>query len=371
MRTLIVSDLHLGSRKHGDLLRRPEQREVLLSALERDVERLVLLGDVFELRHGPARDALAAGRGFFEDLGRRFAGREVVLLAGNHDHALVAPWLERRRRDGPPAPLGLETRAQPQDVSPAVAQLAEWAAGTRLSVAYPGVWVREDVYATHGHYLDVRLTLPTFERMGAGIVGRLLGAGEPPHTAEGYDAQLAPLYAWVDAIAQQAPTGRMLNGSGTVGAWRMVSGRGRRRVLSLSAAAAFPLAVAALNRAGLGPLRAEVSGDELRRGALRAMGATVDSLGIEAAHVVFGHTHRSGPLPGDLWHEWGTRGGTRLINSGSWIFETHFMTRVDADSPYWPGGGVVVERSGPPRLERLLADAGHEQLRAAGTAAST
>ena len=92
MSTLIVSDLHLGSRSGVDLLRHREIREVLWRELE-TVDRLVLLGDVLELRHGPHRDALEAARSFFQELGEVFAGREVVVLAGNHDYALMSTWL--------------------------------------------------------------------------------------------------------------------------------------------------------------------------------------------------------------------------------------------------------------------------------------
>ena len=88
-------------------------------------------------------------------------GAEVVLVPGNHDHALVAPWLEaaaarRRRRSGSPRRSRRATRRR-----------ARAAIGARcwrpraLSVAYPGVWLRDDVYATHGHYLDLHATLPT------------------------------------------------------------------------------------------------------------------------------------------------------------------------------------------------------------------
>jgi hypothetical protein len=68
MRTLILSDLHLGSRSQSDLLRRPEMRAPLLEAVA-EVDRVVLLGDVLELRHGPLREAMEAARPFFEDLG--------------------------------------------------------------------------------------------------------------------------------------------------------------------------------------------------------------------------------------------------------------------------------------------------------------
>ena len=88
MRTLIISDLHLGSASGADVLRREDLRAPLLAALA-DVDRLVLLGDILELRHGPLRDAMAAARAFFEDLGRALAGRELISTAGNHDHALI------------------------------------------------------------------------------------------------------------------------------------------------------------------------------------------------------------------------------------------------------------------------------------------
>ncbi len=45
-------------------------------------------------------------------------------------------------------------------------------------------------------------------------------------------------------------------------------------------AAAFPVLVAALNRAGVGPLRAELSGRALRQAGLRGMETVRDQLGI-------------------------------------------------------------------------------------------
>jgi len=57
VRTLVISDLHLGSRNGVDVLRRPAAQRALVEALE-GVDRLVILGDLLELRHGPMRDAL-------------------------------------------------------------------------------------------------------------------------------------------------------------------------------------------------------------------------------------------------------------------------------------------------------------------------
>ena len=61
VRTLVISDLHLGATTRADLLRRPELREPLIEAV-RGVDRLVILGDGLELRDGPQRDGARARR---------------------------------------------------------------------------------------------------------------------------------------------------------------------------------------------------------------------------------------------------------------------------------------------------------------------
>ncbi len=387
MRTLIVSDLHLGGVSQSDLLRRPELRRPLLEALQ-NVDRLVLLGDVLELRHGPARDAMAAARPFFEDLGRALARRELIVVAGNHDHALIEPWLARRG-EVDESPLAVEQLLDPAEVSPMLKRIAEWASPARTRAAYPGLWVRPDVYATHGHYLDCHLTVPTLERLSMAAMSRLLGRpAEGFHSAEDYEAVSAPVFAWRDAVARDGRTGAALNGVATVGAWRALAGdsasggrgsndgprrggRARggalpslaRRLRRRALVAAFPLAVGALNRGGLGPLRADISSGELRRAGLAAMGEVSERLGLHDAYVVFGHTHRAGPLPDDHGHEWRGRGGARLVNSGSWTYAPVFLTSSPGESPYWPGTCVVVEDSGPPVLRRLLLDRSHAELR--------
>src|SRR4051794_41456110 len=97
VRTLVVSDLHLGARTGVDVLRRPGARGALLERLD-GVDRLVLLGDTLELRHGPLREALAAARPVLEAIGAAMARGEGVLVAGNHDHPPPTPWLRGRRR---------------------------------------------------------------------------------------------------------------------------------------------------------------------------------------------------------------------------------------------------------------------------------
>jgi hypothetical protein len=347
----------------------------LLEVLE-DVDRLVLLGDVLELRHRPPRYAMAAARPFFEDLGRVLAGREIVVSAGNHDHLLVESWLGERALQAP-EPLGLEQRLLPEQASPMLAQLAEWASPARVSAAYPGLWIRPDVYAMHGHYLDCHLTVPTIERLSVAAMSRLLGRPAASFTrAEDYEAVAAPVFAWRDAVARDSRVGNAVNRVDTIRAWRALAGEAGgssriRKLRGLALAGAFPLAVAALNRAGLGPLRTDISTDELRRAGLRAMGEVADRLGLGDAHVIFGHTHRAGPLPGDSDAEWLGRGGARLMNCGCWTYDLVFLGRGAGETPYWPGSCVLVEDDGPPLLKRLLSDRSHAELAPAAAGAPT
>lgn len=388
MKTLIVSDLHFGSASRADVLRAPDARHALLSALA-GVERLVLLGDVLELRHGPRHAALQAARPFFEALGEKMAGAEIVIVCGNHDHALIDAFTQRRSEEEAPAPLGLEQWISPSEASPMAEQLADWAAPAKVQIAFPGLWVREDVYAIHGHYLDAHITVPTMERIAVSLMGKMVSRPQSAiASVEDYEAVTAPIYAWVDAVAAQGATRSALNGSATVKMWRMLHGdsgrdrsaetpsaNGDRRerlaaqvrhgmlapglgagLRSSAVRRGFPLAVGTLNRLGLGPLRADISAVELRRSALAAMGEVAARLGLGDAHVVFGHTHRAGPLPGDELSEWRGRGGARLINTGSWTYSSGFLRPGDTENPYWPGSCVVVEddRSSEPRVMRLL-----------------
>jgi hypothetical protein len=209
--------------------------------------------------------------------------------------------------------------------------------------------------------------VPIIERLGAALTVRL--AGEPsggPERAEDYEAALAPMYAWVDAVAQ---SGGLRGGRGDwsfqVAAWRALRGAGargglrglRRRGLQ----ATFPLVVAGLNWAGFGPLEADVSAVALRRAGLRALDEVLARLGVSAGHVIFGHTHRAGPLAGDDRGEWTGPAGARLLNTGSWVYEPGYLGDAPRESPYRPGfaavledGAMGVSEVGGPKLINLL-----------------
>ena len=372
MRTAIVSDLHLGAANDSDMLRRREALDVLLGGISGS-DRLVLLGDVIELRDRPLGEAIELAVPVLEEIAQSVDG-DLVLVPGNHDHRLVSGWLEQRALAGR-RPLRLADRAR-IDAWPASA-LRDALGDVEWRISYPGLWVRDDVYATHGHYLDRHLTIPTFERLGLALVERTLGLSpalpdpldDPDHQPEpdspdDYEQITAPIYAFLFALAQAGPLSGHPGGTPSKRVWDALSGgdsaAGKIRGWLLGSVA-LPGAVGVANRLGLGPVRADLSPGAITRAGVSAMGEVVERLRIDARHVVFGHTHRRGPMPGE--DEWRREGrGPNLWNAGSWVHSPSLLRSRADNSPYWPGTVVFVDDEGPPRMEHLLDDWTREDL---------
>jgi hypothetical protein len=372
VRTVVVSDLHIGAANDADLVRRPSFRERLTAELA-GAERLVLLGDVLELRDRPLPEVVRLARPVFADLGRAIGDGEIVVVAGNHDHHLVEPWLERRLL-GSAEPLGLEQFTEPEG---ALAILAEAAAPARVRAAYPGLWLADGVYAMHGHFLDRHLTIPTFERLGVAMVERVLGVppggdplappgGDERVTPAEYESAQAPVYALLFALAQATSrAGRGTPAEPSVRIFEALGG-GRSRAARvrgwLLGTVAVPGAVGLANRLGLGPVSADLSAGAITRGGVAAMREVASRLRIEARWLIFGHTHRRGPRAEEA--EWLLSGGGRMLNTGSWIHSPSLLGPTAATSDWWPGSVAVIEDA-EPRLEHLLDDLGREDLRRA------
>jgi hypothetical protein len=351
MPTAVISDLHLGALNESDMLRRPGVPERLVGALER-ADRVVLLGDTLELRERPIAVLLDVVRPLFERLAPVLAGKRVTLVPGNHDHQLAAPWLDRERLAGRPLGPVNEWPVGPDDGAAGV--LAGWLARSEVTLAYPGLWLAEGVYATHGHYLDLHLTVPRLESISASLVCRLSGRTQDCAGADDYEAVVAPMYGFHAGLAEGASRSTLARGN-TVSRsiWRRANGDGRVAKL-LVGRLTIPAAVATLNRLKIGPFKPELTGVELRQAGLLAMARVADVLAPDAEHVLFGHTHRAGPLPGDDQAEWMTLAGTRLWNTGNWYFESAFIAGLDDTNPYWPGTIAWVEPARSPRIEGAL-----------------
>jgi hypothetical protein len=330
--TLVISDLHLGSRLRHDVLTHPEPLHRLLEALE-GVERLVLLGDIVELLEERADRAMDVAEPILRLIGRTLGvGREVIFVPGNHDRVLVAKWIWRVGAD-----LAPDHRV-PVDATPELARIASWLAPAQVRVHYPGVWLAPRVWATHGHYLDRHLLPESAFGVTRGLLGRVPQPGAVPID---YELAGGPSLTHIEALLIKTlprPLAALAED-----------------VAELIRASTMPLARRHLLRPGMARLTASVLGAQMRRASLPALSHVVGRLGVDAECVVFGHVHRLGPLPGDLASRWrGPPGLPRLLNTGSWVYEPLLVHNATAPHPYWPGGAVMLENDRPPRAVGLL-----------------
>jgi predicted phosphodiesterase len=293
----VVSDLHLGIHTGADLLRRPEVQAKLFNGIA-DADEVVLLGDAIELRDESLAASLERALPFFRALGAALGGRRLTIVPGNHDHRLGEDALRRGGR------LGLEQRFEIMS-GDALQPVVEVLGGGPVQLAYPGVWLRADVYATHGHYLDCHSDAETFECRARALVERLRRLPRDAYSSPAdYEAALVPIYRLIDRVVQPAAVRGVAHGA-------------RRLIRRWERPRAEPGA-----RARLG---------------LPAMEELIRNLSIDARHVLFGHLHSPG--------RWRAGSGVELVNTGSWVRDSTSVS---------PGTCVFVPERGSPRLERLV-----------------
>jgi hypothetical protein len=332
MRTLVVSDFHLGARLRRDVLSRPDALEPLLEALA-TVDRLVLLGDVVELLEGRPARAMEVAEPVLRAIGGRLdPGAEVILVPGNHDGDLIAPWL---RANGVSPSLDA---AIPHDATPVLAQAVAALGSNRVRVRYPGVWLAEGIWATHGHYLDRHLLPEVAFGVARGLLGRLPRDGARPVD---YERAGGPSLTRVEALLTRwlpRPLASLVDD-----------------LAELLRAATMPRVPHRLLSRRMSPLMAGVLGTQMRRASIPALARVVHRLGVDADWVVFGHVHRCGPLPVDQPASWAGPGGSpRIVNTGSWVYEPLLVHHATPPHPYWPGGAVLLEEGRDPLAIGLL-----------------
>jgi hypothetical protein len=361
MKTAIISDLHLGTISGSDVLRDPGIRAVLLEEL-RGADRLILLGDVIELRERPLGAALDLALPALAEIGAALGGAEVVLVPGNHDARLTEPLLDGLSMAG--APLALDSAADP---SPGpTAAIAAALAPARLRIAYPGIWLRDDVYATHGNYMDAHLTLPRAECVAVALVRRIAGELPDEATPADYERLLRPIYGLSFGAAQSmGRRPRSPDRGPSEAAWELLAGeradRTRARRAKVRAVrAAFPLVVAGVNRLLHADFDADISGASIFRSGVAGGTEMARRLGVDAGHVITGHTHRGGPRPEE--GPWRLAGGGELHNTGNWVFSTALHNPGEPPNSYWPGTVTWLEDSSPPRRVELLGDHTHHDM---------
>lgn len=322
MRTLVISDLHIGSRLGRDVLRHPEALAVLLEALD-DVDRLVLLGDVVELAEGRPREAMLIAEPILRTIGRRMGPeRPIVLVPGNHDRSLARAWAVRQGAALTPDAL------VPPDASATLEALLGWLHPAEVEVRTPGVWLTPRVFAHHGHYLDRHLAPQS-------AWGRL-----KPEVRRSEDAVVGPI-AYERRRTRKPP----------------------RRFPRLRESAAEVLRAHTmpsprkLQPHRIAPVTRVLLGRQMQHAAIPALAHAMARIGVtDADWLVFGHVHRLGPVPGDAPALWQV-GATRIANTGSWIYEPLLLHHGGPPHPYWPGGAILIpDAESDPQPISLLED---------------
>ena len=221
--------------------------------------------------------------------------------------ARSSPWLDAARRK----PLGLET-AHPAGAAPRrrPRRSARWLGTKRTSVAYPGVCgcatTSTPPTATTS---TCTATMPTFERIAAGVMQR---ARRPAAGAAAARPTTTSACSRRCTRGSTPPRSASATTGAAAGAGRAAQGlraaRGRRPPADAAPRCWPPRsrsASAALNRLVVGPLSSDLSRPVAApQRPATAMAEAVARLGIDADHVIFGHTHRAGPLPDDDAAEW-------------------------------------------------------------------
>ena len=338
-RTLIISDLHIGGRFFHTVLTRPEPLARLLAALD-DIDRLVILGDAVELMERRPRRSMEIAQPIISAIGRRLGpDKQVIVVPGNHDAPFVRPWAWQ---------LGDRLRTEtevPLDCTPWLRAFTSWFAPARVNVSYPGVWLEPGVWATHGHYLDVHLVPISSYGFAR---GRLRGLPADRATPSEYEHQRR------HRRSQVRRQSKLAHGS----SW-LLDQSGELLRAALSAVIKHQLLRPRLSQVNAAVLRAQVN-----HAGIPALARVVHRLGIDADWVIYGHCHRLGPLAGDDLSVWqGPNGRPRIVNTGSWLYESPVAHGVQPPNPYWPGGAVLLEPEREPRAFGLLDDVPAQALR--------
>ena len=254
-------------------------------------------------RRGPARDPRRRGRAarpakrdiaelaapVLRELGEALGpDGELVITAGNHDHGLVAGWIDGRLETEPAGFLGLEQHIEPAEAGPLAAALAgharardACASSTRASGC-----ARTSTRST--------ATTPTCTRPcrpSSGSRRARWRAGSCALPEDGASARRLRGGARADvrlderahpAQRPRVPVRRRAAPRRARGSRSPARAAGSHPVRAAALGAGYAAAIAALNAAGLGPLERSLSGAALRRGYLHGIGEVVARLGIGA-----------------------------------------------------------------------------------------
>lgn len=389
MATAILSDLHLGAAHGDDLLRYPFFCDLLRDQLD-GIDHVVLLGDILDLRFQQLEDALLISAPFFAMLGDVLRGADhprVTYIPGNHDHHYAVRLIEGEQERAIEAGevFSLRQVVAPPDffLSRQLARLIGIPVEVRCAYFYDLLDSSEGpIFLIHGHYLDLHLGAAP-ARLLSLVQASIAAAGQ---TVEGlspdlYEAILRPQYELLHWIGQTPGGGliqsriyeRLRGGAPPNNRLGQIRRAALRRAASVGGRVGVALAETLANRLIKGGLSLTSPAREaLAEETLHAFNLSLEALdpylpeGMRC--VIFGHTHRPGPLedidPIDHWTVRMHGQETAVMNSGSWLYDSGKARRPDYRPQRWPGTFILIPDQGPPRLVEALGDLSREELEA-------
>jgi len=391
--TAILSDLHLGAAHGDDLLRYPFFCDLLREQLD-GIDHVVLLGDILDLRFQQLEEVLLTAEPFLTTLGNALRKAEhprVTFIPGNHDHHYAVRLMETAQERAIEAgePYSFQQVVAPPDffLSRQLARMMGIPVEVRVAYFYDILDSSEGpIFLTHGHYLDIHLGgAPA--RLLTLLQATIASAGQPVDalSPELYEAILRPQYELLHWIGQTPGGGliqsriyeRLRGGappSTRLGQFRRAALRG---AASVGGKVGVALAETLANRLIKGGLTLTSPAREAQAEAtIYAFNLSLEALEAYLPagmrYVIFGHTHRPGPLtdidPIDRWTVKMRGQETVVMNSGSWLYDGGKARRPDYRPQRWPGTFILVPDQGPPHLVEVLADLSKEELEAQLTA---
>ena len=201
------------------------------------------------------------------------------------------------------------------------------------------------------------MSIPTIECLGAELTMRIVGAIPDPAEVDDYGERSVRYYGFRGDFAVPGPERSWRRVRPTASAFRRLSSPRSKAGSRLLGSVAFPLAARGLGRALRRQFDTDISPQNISRAGLAAIREAVRRLGIDAEHVIYGHTHRPGPLERDDSSAWQLGNGTKLHATGCWNWSPGLCGPTAEQSLYWPGTVTWVEESGPPTRTELLATA--------------
>jgi UDP-2,3-diacylglucosamine pyrophosphatase LpxH len=387
--TAILSDLHLGAAHGDDLLRYPFFCDLLREQLD-GVDHIVLLGDILDLRFQQLEDALLISTPFLSMLGDALRGARhprVTYIPGNHDHHYAVRLIESEQERAIEAgePFTLRQVVAPPDffLSRQLARIIGGPVDVRFAYFYDTLESSEGpIFLIHGHYLDLHLGAAP-ARLLSLVQASIAAAGQ---TVDGfspdlYEAILRPQYELLHWIGQSPGGGQMQSriyerlrgGAPPSTRLRQIRRAALRGAASVGGRVGVALAETLANRIVKGGLSLTSPAREAQAEAtIHAFNLSLEELAPYLPdgmrYVIFGHTHRPGPLEeGDSLDRWRVkmRGQeVAAMNCGSWLYDDGKARRPDYRPQRWPGTFILIPDQGPPRLVETLADLAQDELEA-------